>query len=188
MIVKRSLTAILALLIALGSLTASAQRPDHGGGRSPVPGEMGTPVAALGCADVETYAADLEDVLDDDGAFIDFVFSDLDFEQVPRDDAEEIITHGEEIVATLEAMDVMPEYEPAHEGIILFFQNMIDFTRFYAFDSSSVPDILGFEKAMAGIYEGETALAEACPDEVDDLGGYIFIDPATLEDEYGPDE
>lgn len=188
MIIKRSLSAILALLIALGSLTAGAQRPDHGGGRSPVPDESGTPVAALGCSGVESYAADLEDVLDDDGAFIEFVFSDVDFEEVPADDAGAIIENGEEIVAGLTALDVPPPYLPAHEGIIGFFQNMIDFTRFYAVDSSAVPDILGFETAMAGIYDGEVALADACPDEVDEVGGFLFISPATLEDEYGPDE
>jgi hypothetical protein len=186
-IIKRSLTAILALLIALGSLTAGAQRPDHGGGRSPLPGETGTPVATLGCSDVESYTADLEDVLDDEGAFVDFVFSDLAFEEIPAADAEEIIGNGEEIIASLKELDVPAPYEPAHEGIILFFQNMIDFTAFYSVDSSTVPDILGFETAMTQIYEGETALAEACPDEVDQIGGYIFIDPATLEDEYGPD-
>jgi hypothetical protein len=187
-IIKRSLTAILALLIALGSLTAGAQRPDHSGGRTPLPGETGTPVAALECREVESYAADLEDVLEDERVFLEFVFSDLEFDEVPVEDAEAIIEDGDELIASLSALEVPSPYLPAHEGIILFFQNVIDFTHFYTVDSSTVPDILGFETAMAGIYEGEVALAEACPDEVEEMGGYLFISPATLEDEYGQDE
>jgi hypothetical protein len=186
-VIKRSLTAILALLVALGSLTAGAQRPDHGGGRTTSPSETGTPVAAF-CSGVETYATDLEEMLEDDGVFLEFVFSDIEFDELPAEDAAAIVEDGDSLIASLKTLDVPPPYLPAHEGIILFFQNMIDFTRFYTVDSSTVPDILGFDTAMSGIYEGEMALAEACPEEVDEMGGFLFISPATLEDEYGPDQ
>lgn len=188
MVIRRSLTALFALLVAIGTVTASAQRPDHGSGRSAEPDASGTPVTVSACAGVDQYLDDLDAVLADEGPFVDFIFSTVEFQDLSRSEAEEIIADGDEVIVAMNEIDVPEPYIPGHEGIVLFLQNMIDFTRFYGLDSSSVPDVLAYDEAMLGIYQGEMALAGACPDEVEQNGGYVFMDPETLEDEYGADD
>lgn len=186
MLIRRAMIIVIAAVLAMGTVTASAQRPGHGGGT--IPAESGTPLAsgeALGCDDLDAYIDELEDILDSPGPFMEFVYSDLGFEELSSREARQIIEDGEAIVAELGEMDVPEPYQPGHDGIIGFLQVIIDYARFYSVDSSQVPDILAYDHAMMAIYDGEVAIAEACPDAVDDIGGYVFFDPATLEDEYG---
>lgn len=131
---------------------------------------------------------ELDEVLSGDSPFVEFMLSDVDFEDVSASQAEEIIEDGNDVIASMNELDVPAPYQPGHDGIVLFMQTIIDYTRFYALDTSSVPDIVAYDNAMTGIYQGEVAIAEACPDEVEDIGGFVFIDPATLEDEYGDEQ
>lgn len=186
MVIRRSLVAAVSLLLALGMLTATAQRPDHGGGRSPSP-EAGTPVVAEGCSGIETYLQDLDGILAGEGPFIEFIFSNVEFEALTKQEAEAIIEDGDAVITELDQLEVPDSYRSGHDGIVLFLQNMIDFVRFYGVDSSNVPDVFAYDDAMVAIYQGEVAIAETCPEAVENLGGYIFMDPATLEDEYGED-
>lgn len=184
-LIRRAMMIVFAVVLALGAVSASAQRPGHGGSVSP--SEGGTPVASetFGCGDLDIYMGDLEGILDSPGPFMEFVFSDLGFEELSAREARQIIEDGEAVVSELGEMEVPAPYQPGHDGIVGFLQVIIDYARFYALDSSQVPDILAYDHAMMGIYEGEVAIAEACPDEVEDIGGFVFFDPATLEEEYG---
>ena len=184
--IRRAMIVILAVMLALGSMSVAAQRPGHDV-ISPASPEA-TPIAGdatFVCGDIETYTETLTDVLESPGPFMEFVFSDIAFEELSASEAEEIIEDGDLLIAELGEIEVPAPYQPGHDGIVAFLQTIIDYARFYAIDSSQVPDILAYDRAMTGIYRGEVALAEACPDEIDDLGGYVFFDPATLEDEYG---
>jgi hypothetical protein len=180
---------ILALVISLGATAdATAQRPDphQTTGDRPQATAVATPVSA-GCELVEPYTNDLYTAIDESDAFADFFYSDADFGDLTAAEAEEIVADGNAMIATLEDLDVPRPYAEAHEAIMTFLQISIDMARFYGIDSSIVPDLNAYDLATDAIYKGEIALASACPSEIDAVGGYILLDPASLDEEVIPE-
>jgi hypothetical protein len=180
---------ILAMMMTLGAVVpVAAQRPDPHSGDDASPSATAEATAIpAGCELVEPYTNALYQTIEDSGAFADFYYSFVDFGDLSVDDAQEIIADGDAMIADLEALDVPPPYAKAHEHILVFLQINIDMARFYGIDTSVVPDIAAYESALATITEGETALAQACPDEVEAVGGYIMIDPGELETPVDPE-
>lgn len=174
------LALFLAMMMTLGTmLPVAAQRPD------PHAWDTGTPEAtpasnpaSSGCDLIEPYVVDLYTTIDESGAFADFFYSDPDFGEVSADEAEQVIRDGNAMIETLNDLDVPPPYVEAHESIVLFLEIDIDMARFYGLDTSVVPDLKAYRNALNTISNGEVALAEACPDEVAAVGGYILVDPA----------
>lgn len=194
---SRLIVLLLALILSLSTLVAAAQRDSHP--PMPDPTNRGnaaatpsaSPVAGgnfttfQGCEGVVDYSTGMNARIDDAGAFTEFLVSDDDPAEIDPADAEDVVAEGTAMLEDLAAMPVPESYLPAHEGTLLFLQYVLDLASFYGVDSSSVPNVNSYDIAMAQIYDGETALATECPDEVDEAGGYIMFDPATLEDEYG---
>lgn len=188
----RWLSLMMAILFVFGaSAQAGAQRPDpHSpSGEAPTATPGATPAPAdTGCTLVEAYTADLYSAIDDSGAFAEFFYSDDEFGDITPAEAEEIIADGETMTATLDDLEVPAAYAGAHANILTWLQINIDMARFYGIDSSVVPDLTAYDEALNGIYQGEAAIAEACPEEIDAVGGYILLDPAGFEGELLPDD
>ena len=171
---------LLAIVMTMGwLLPASAQRPNpHTRDNATPRATSAASQSATGCGLVEPYVAALYATIDDSGAFADYFYSDADFGDISPTEAKKIIKDGDVMIGKLEALDVPPPYADAHKSIIRFMQISIDTARFYGVDTSVVPDIAAYDGAIMVIGEGERALAKACPDEVDAVGGYILVDPA----------
>jgi hypothetical protein len=129
----------------------------------------------------------LYSTIDESGAFADFFYTNVDFGDVTAEQADEIITDGNAMLADLEGLEVPAPYAEAHQNILLYLQVDIDTARFYGVDTSIVPDLTAQATALATISEGETALAQACPDEVETIGGYILVDPAEFAPPVDPE-
>ena len=186
---RRWFLLILALVVSLGATEhATAQRPDphQATDDRPEATAVATPVSA-GCELVEPYTNDLYTAIDESDAFADFFYSDADFGDLTAAEAEEIVADGNAMIAALENLDVPRPYAEAHEAIVTFLQVNIDMARFYGIDSSIVPDLNAYDVATDEIYQGELALAAACPSEIDAVGGYILLDPAGLDEEVIPE-
>ncbi|HEV2073112.1 MAG TPA: hypothetical protein VGR29_05660 [Thermomicrobiales bacterium] len=189
MVNRRRFVLIMALVVSLGATEhATAQRPDphRATGDQPQATAVATPVSA-GCELVESYTNDLYTAIDESDAFADFFYSDADFGDLTAAEAEEIVDDGTAMITALEDLDVPSAYADAHGGIVTFLQVNIDIARFYGIDSSVVPDLNAYDLATDAIYQGEIALAAACPPEIDAVGGYILLDPAGLDEEVIPE-
>lgn len=165
---------ILALVLLLGGMPVQAQRPDpHLGEPAPA---VAAPVDA-GCDLVLSYTRDFYEALENSGAFFEFFGSDVGIGDVSASEANDIIRDGNALIERLQGLDVPPAYAEAHAGILTFMQFQVDSARFYGLDTSVVPDIAAQEQAFRDIRDGEAAIVQACPDEIQEVGGYILINP-----------
>jgi hypothetical protein len=180
---------LLATSLTIGAFSLQAvERPNPHRGASG--SEVTTTVDAgdPGCELVVDYYRDLNRALFRADDFFDYLADDsADFEDLSAQDAERILESGEALVTDLQDLEVPGAYAEGNEGIINLMQFNLDIVSFYALDSSNVPNVNAFDDAMLQIYEGEIALVDACPDEVDEIGGYVMYDPAELEQDLGLD-
>lgn len=181
---KRWIPVTLALAICIGSaLPVAGQRPDPHSRDNGTPASTAEATAVVsGCELIEPYVEALYSTIDESGAFADFFYDpDVSFGDITERQANRIIADGDAMMDDLEVLDVPPPYAEAHRNIQGFLGVQIDMARFYGIDTSVVPDITAYEAALATISEGETALIDACPDEMQAVGGYILIDPADVD-------
>lgn len=177
---RRGAQATIAAMIAFSVLAPlAAARPD----RDPHYYEGRAPH----CADLPAFVDDFNAALDDHPTFTGFVFTG-DLNTVQTMDSANVDTLLEDGQATLDdlaALDVPPAYADGFTGLNLLFSVNRDFVNFLARDTSAVPEIFAYDRAFAYIYNGEIEVAQKCPAEVEELGGYIFIDPATIDADAG---
>jgi hypothetical protein len=182
---------LLATSLTIGAMSLQGvERPDPHRGAGGEGGQASTPVDAgsPGCDLVIDYYRDLNRALFRADDFFDFLADEsADFEDLTAQDAERILESGGALIADLQDLQVPGAYAEGNEGIIALMQFNLDILSFYALDSSNVPNVNAFDDAMLQIYEGEIALVDACPDEVDEIGGYVMYDPAELEQDLGLD-
>lgn len=174
--------AVLALVLVLWNAPVHAQRPDPHQGSVQVPDQSAATAVAspadAGCGLVVPYTHDLFAAIENSGAFADFFTSDAGVGDISASEAETIIRDGEALIESLKDLNVPPAYADAHAGILTVLQFRVDTARFFGLDTSKVPDIAGQDRAFNQIEAGETALAQACPEQVEQVGGYILINPA----------
>lgn len=147
-------------------------------------GLLPSPTAANDCADIAPYQNDLFGVLGDHDVFMDAWLDtpDREVRRLSHDEFLEIIDDGEALLEDLGALTAPEVYAVGHEGIIARMAFEVDYFVFVGIDSSTAPSLGAVQDSLQQIYDGELAAAEACPDEVDDAGGFIFLDPETLAD------
>lgn len=174
--VRAAITAMIAITVVAPPAAARPDRdPHYLEGRAPR------------CADLPGFVADFNAALEDHPTFTEFVFTgDLGTVQtLPPADVDALLEDGQAMLDDLAALDVPPAYADGFAGLNLLFSVNRDFVNFLARDTSAIPEIFAFDRAIAYIYNGEREVIQKCPVEVEDLGGYIFIDPATLEGQVG---
>lgn len=135
-----------------------------------------------GCEGLPDYVEGFNAVIDDHGEYFDFFINgDLDAVQsMDRDQLESLVTDGDELLDAMDELDVPGTYRIGHTGFRLLFSSIRDYVYFLGLDTSTVPNIFAYERGLQLIYEGELQAAAQCPDEVEEVGGYVHYDPATL--------
>lgn len=135
------------------------------------------------CAGIPDYYRELNRAFlgaDTLGTFLDEGAS---YEELTEKTAEPIVADAESLITTIEELDVPTVYADGNQGIAMLIGFIRDQVAFYGLDSTRVPKIAVIDQAYQLLYDGETATAKACPSEIADVGGYIFIDPTTIEDD-----
>ncbi len=181
MFVNSRFAVLAAALLVATSLKLGDEIPQ------PDRGEFQLPDHSASCGELLAYQEDLFSVFDDHDEFVEYwnTTSSRDARNLSVDDATGIVEDGEALVADLDGMDVPVVYAVAAEGITSYFQFEVDYLTFIAIDTSAAPDVGQSRDSLVQMYEGEIATADACPDEVDEAGGYIWADPDTLADIVG---
>lgn len=179
----------LAILVAVGLFSpVGAQRPDP---HSWEPGAATATAEATdsGCDLVEAYSRGVDTALRDASVFSDFlVNTSADFGDYTVDEAEDVIQDGNILIESLGGLQVPPPYLDAHEAFIGIVQFKTNEIRFLTLDTSIVPDIASYELAFDTIIDGELEMAGVCPDAIDEIGGYIILNPASQEAPVNPDD
>jgi hypothetical protein len=140
-----------------------------------------------GCDGVVEYADVLFATLDEHQTFGNF-WSSGDYDGIQAQDqadVQAIIDDGSAFLDELEAMDVPELYSSGHEGLSLLFDADLDYVIFLGIDGSTVPDIGQWDRGLALLLDGEITLFDTCPDEVEELGGYLFFPINVIEDALG---
>lgn len=169
----------LASVLVLGLMLQTATPP-----RTDDPHADPEPTTASGgCEALASYVETLFTTLDEHSTFADFwVTPDFDgIQQMDRADIETIVDDGMALIEDMEMMDVPGPYVTGHDGLALVFDADIDYVAFLGLDASTVPDLDQRERGLALILRGELTVAKACPDELADIGNYVFYDPSDLE-------
>lgn len=177
---RRGVQAAIAAMIAISvAAPVAVARPD----RDPHFYEGRAPH----CAELPGFVDGFNAALEDHPTFTEFVFTgDFDTVQALDDaDVDVLLEDGQATLDDLAALDVPPAYADGFAGLTLLFSVNRDFVNFLARDTSAIPEVFAFDRAIAYIYNGEREVVQKCPAEVEELGGYIFIDPATLEADAG---
>lgn len=177
---SRMVANLLALVAAIVLVAPTmAQRPNP---HATPDADSATP-AVVDCSAIQGYVGAVNEAFNSADAFIAFVVDEDVTWGMPEAEAEEVIASGDAFLAELEALTPPVGYEDAHEAIMFIMRVNVEVAHFYAFDSSIVPDVNGQVDAWATVDEGERALASACPEEVEAIGGYVVFEPAPLPDD-----
>ena len=172
-----SLATIVMLTLALQPATPTREEDPHA-----VPNESQTTTS--GCAAIVEYTETLFATIDDHGEFSDFWLNG-DYgtvQQQDRDDIRAIVEDGQALLEDLEELDVPEVYQRGNDGIIVLFGYDIGYITFLGIDASTVPDLETWDRGLALVLAGELGAANKCPDEIDEVGGYIFFPIDDLED------
>lgn len=176
--VRAAITAMIAIIVMAPVVAARPDRDPHFlEGRAPR------------CADLPGFVESFNATLEAHPTFTEFVFTgDIDTDTVqtlPPADVDALLEDGQATLDDFAELDVPPAYADGFTGLTLLFSVNRDFVNFLARDTSAIPEIFAFDRAIAYIYNGEREVIQKCPAEVEELGGYIFINPATLEGQVG---
>jgi len=135
-----------------------------------------------GCDGLANYVDAFNGTIADHGEYFDFFVSG-DLDAVPSMEPEELeslVADGDEFLSAMDELDVPGTYRVGHGGFRLLFSSVRDYVYFLGLDTSTVPNIFAYDRGLQLIYEGELQAAAQCPDQVEDVGGYVHYDPATL--------
>jgi len=188
---RSTLALVLTVFLAIGGsgmtfASGDIPRPPQFG-PTPESTPADTPEAASGdasCEAIPAYYRELNRALMHADVFNTFLSDGAHYEDLTERTAKPILKDIDTLVETLEGLDVPEVYADGNQGIVLLMGFFGDQVSFYGLDSTKVPKPADFDAAWQHIYDGETAAADACPSEIADVGGYIFYDPADLEDDY----
>lgn len=104
------------------------------------------------------------------------------------DDAEVLVEQGRSFVETIDGLDVPAVYEEGNVGIAGLYGWFNDLIAWVVLEEGDEPDTDDLGAAMEQVKAAEEAAAENCGDAVDDLDGYVLIDPVGLDDEDLPED
>lgn len=168
------LSVLMILTTGQFALQGTVPRPEgdlhHEQGQSP------------GCEGLADYVDAFNTTIDEHGEYFDFfVNGDLDgVSSMDPEELEALVTGGDEFLSAMDELDVPGTYRIGHTGFRLLFSSVRDYVYFLGLDTSTVPNVFAYDRGLQLIYEGELQAAAQCPAEVEEVGGYVHYDPATL--------
>ncbi len=168
------LSVLIVLLTGLFAIQGTVLRPEddlhRDQGQSPE------------CAGLADYVDAFNVAIEDHPEYFEF-FVNGDLDTVPGMEAAELealVADGDELLAEMDDMEVPGTYRIGHGGFRLLFSSVRDYVYFLGLDTSTVPNVFAYERGLRLIYEGELQAVAQCPAEVEETGGYVHYDPATL--------
>ena len=99
-----------------------------------------------------------------------------------------LVEQGRDFVDTLEGLDVPAVYEDGNAGIAGLYGWFNDLIDWVVLENGEEPDTDDLADSIAQVKGAEEAAAENCGDAVDDLDGYVLIDPVGLDEEDVPED
>jgi hypothetical protein len=171
----------LAMMLSLGVFRQeSTPVPDDGGKFG-----GGGASATVGCEGIADYQEALFGLLNDHDLFAEYWNNPSDTGELQAQDIDElqaVVDDGRALIEEMNALEVPETYAKGHEGITLLFDSELDVATFLGIDASDPIDYDQYDRGLALIFEGELLTTKACPDEMDEIGGYIFFTLESLED------
>ncbi|MGC4190742.1 MAG: hypothetical protein QM589_06215 [Thermomicrobiales bacterium] len=187
---RTRLALLFALILALGLPGAEVAyarddvpRPPQFGPTPTATGGDDESTSSPACAGLSDYYRDLNRAFMGADALNDFLNAGAQYEDLTAKEARPIVAAVDDLVDTIDGLDVPEVYADGNKGIAMLIGFIGDQVTFYGLDSTKVPKVTVVDEAYQLLYDGETATAKACPREIADFGGYIFIDPKSIEDE-----
>ncbi len=176
------LSTALAVVLSISLLgQVSIPRPDAGGNPS-----SATPVAAqgeaAGCSELGAYQKAVNTAVNKSGTFAGILNSNNpDYANITTEQGKQIIADGNSLISVVQKLKAPVMYADGGKGLIILFTYINQEVLFYTIDSSKVPDTNSYSKAFQLIRAGELNAAKECPAEIKKIGGYVFIDPTTID-------
>ena len=173
------LASILVLSLALQTTTPPRTENPHA--------DPETTEQTAGCDGVVEYADMLFTTFGAHELFADFWANGqtIAIQQEDRAVIQEIVDDGRALLDELDVMTVPELYSSGHEGVMLLFDSEVDYVSFLGIDATTVPDLDQWNRGLALLLDGEISLFDSCPDEVEELGGYLFFPIDVIEDALG---
>lgn len=172
---RRMFLAVVSAVIVWGAVGATVSArpegdPHYAQGRDP------------GCDLVPEYYEDVNAVFADHSDFTNYLVDRVNVtQQLGDDEVQEILESGEAFLDDFDAINPPAAYEQGHIGIRLFYDLQMQYLSFLTIDASGGVDVFQQDRAINLLVSGERSVAARCPAETEDVGGFIFIDPATFE-------
>jgi hypothetical protein len=171
----------LASILMLGLALQTATPPRHENPHAFPSTESETTVD---CGGVVEYTETLFATISDHAEFSEY-WRNGDYSTIQQQDPEDIqdiVDDGNALLEEMETMDVPETYKPGHAGIMELFGYDIGYITFMGIDASTVPNGETWDRGLALVLEGELGTSTACPDEIEEVGGFIFFPIDDLED------
>jgi len=183
---QRVLTTAITIIISVAMAGFGAA---FDGGNQGKGGSNGS-ADALGCDDLSSYLLALGGVIIEHPTYTDWFIDDDSpaIDELKPAEAEDILDDGEEFIVELGDVEVPPVYTDGHEGIVALFQFFNDTIGWVVLEEGDEPDTDDLVDALDLIIAGENAAADGCPDQVETLGGAVFMDPDTIDVDDVPDD
>lgn len=172
---------VLATVIAMALSGIGAQ-----GGANPPGGGSDD----AGCEALFAYRNDVYQVFGEYPEFLDWWASEdsAPIDALNPDDAEVIVTQGRDFVDGINALDIPTVYSDGNAGIAGLYGWFNDLIAWVVLEDGDEPDTDDLADALDQIKVGEEAAAESCAEEIEDLDGYVLIDPAGIDSEDVPED
>jgi hypothetical protein len=186
---RLTLALLLTFILALGSpglalaQTEVPRPPQFGPTPESTEPEPTPETSSPACSGLSDYYRDLNKAFMGADALNAFLDGGANYEELSAREAKPIVADADTLIEQIEGLDVPKVYADGNKGIALLIGFIRDQVSFYGLDSTKVPRFSVVDEAYQLLYDGETATAEACPTEIADFGGFIFIDPATIKDD-----
>jgi len=141
-----------------------------------------TTTSEEGCADLVAYQGELNDILNEGGDAVTYLFlGEAEAAELKASDLEDAFATLDDLFVQLDDLDAPPVFEAGNSGVVGYLENSYEFLKFYAVNSADAPSIDEYYASLQNLYDGEMHVASVCTDdELDELGGYVFIDPSSL--------
>lgn len=172
---------VIAMAMALGGIgTQGGANPPGGGGGGD----------DAGCEALFAYRNDVYQVFGEYPEFLDWWASDdsATIDALNPEEADVIVTQGRDFVDGIDALDVPAVYAEGNIGIAGLYGWFNDLIAWVVLEEGGEPDTDDLADALDQIKIGEEAAATTCADAIEDLDGYVLIDPAGIDSEDVPED
>ena len=171
---------VIALVIAMAMSGIAAV----GGGSSTTSSDE------FGCDLLFAYRNDVYQSFAEYPEFLDWWAADdsTPIDALKPDDAEVLVDQGRDFVETLEDLEVPQIYEDGNTGIVGLYSWFNDLIAWVVMEEGDEPDTDDLAQSLDLVKASEEGAAKECGDAVDDLDGFVLLDPAGIDTEDVPED